>query len=31
MMQVWADYLDTLREGTGKIAPIKRNRPSAGA
>ena len=24
MMQAWADYLDTLREGAGKVVPIKR-------
>lgn len=24
MMQAWADYLDTLREGSGKVVPIKR-------
>ena len=26
MMQAWADYLDQLREGTGKVLPIKRTR-----
>lgn len=24
MMQAWADYLDTLRDGSGKVVPIKR-------
>jgi integrase len=24
MMQAWADYLDTLRESSGKVVPIKR-------
>ena len=24
MMQAWADYLATLREGAGKVVPIKR-------
>ena len=23
MMQAWADYLDTLRDGSGKVVPIK--------
>jgi len=26
MMQVWADYLDTLRDGKGKVTTIRRNK-----
>lgn len=29
MMQAWADYLDQLRMGTGKVVPVRHKKPDA--
>ena len=31
VMQTWADCLDTLRDGSGKVIPLKRKQAGAGA